>query len=141
MGVGAVVVLQRQQRRDIHIPDEIQRIQQRLRRFRGGGGDVALRRLGKAALIRDNGQIDMALIVRQIAVIQMLELPGGVLQRALIVSRFGANGIAVIDVHRRKRRLRRRFFFGDQPRGAQQRRTAQQHEGCPPYLLHWMASS
>ena len=141
MGIGAVVVLQRQQRRDSHIPGEIQPVQQRLGRFRSGGGDIALRRLGKAGFIRDNGQVDMAPIVRQIAVIQMLKLPGGVLQRAFIISRFGGNGIAVINVHRRKRRRRRRFFFGDQPRSAQQRRAAQQHKGCPPYMLHWMASS
>lgn len=143
MGIGAVVVLQRQSRRDVHILHEVQLRQQGVRRLLGGGGGVALRRRGKAALIGDDGQIDVSVIAGQVAVIELLELQSGVVQGLLIISRLGGDGVALVHIHVRKRRTRR-FLCGDPFRRAEHDGAGQQHKDYPFYngVSHaWTASS
>ena len=131
VGVGAVVVLQRQPRRNIHIPHKVQLRQQRVRRFLCRGGGIALNGRDEAALVGDDGQVNMAVIAGQIAVVELLELPGSIVQRPLVIRRLGGDSIAAADIHVRKRRRWRRFLFGHPFYRAQQQGTAQQHKGCP----------
>ena len=142
VGIGAVVVRQRQAAGDVHRRQEIQRAAQIVRRLRRPGGGVALRRHGEQRLVRRHRQIDGA--PGEVQVVQVPEAIGGAIQRIRIKRRVRLGGVAVVDVHHVVRcgRLRRRRRRGDtgypqhQCRRQQQERAPLHHPPC-----HRMASS
>ena len=140
VGVGAVVVRQRQAGGDVHRRQEVQRGAEIVRRLRRAGGDVALRRHGELRLVRHHRQIDGA--SGEVQVVQMPEAIGGAVQRIRIEGSIRLGGVALIDVHRVGGRGGLRRMGGELCRTQHQRRRHQQERAPlhhPP--CHRMASS